>query len=129
MPIPIYEPSNRLAQIASRVMATHEAVQHLDDPQCRIAYQTSDEAKHKGTRLVYADTERIKAKYKAWMPYDFLITFYWPNCEYLSDEKLEQLMYHELLHVGFFDDGTFVLLPHDIEDFRDVVDRWGLDWL
>ena len=62
------------------------------------------------------------------MPFDFVITFYWPNCENMTEEKLEMLMYHELRHVGF-GDGTFTIIPHDVEDFRDVIDRWGLDWI
>jgi len=70
----------------------------------------------------------VSEKLKAFIPYDFIITFYWPNCETLSPEKLERLMYHELRHVGFAD-GKMFIVPHDIEDFRSIIDTWGFDWL
>ena len=124
-----YEQSERLAKIAAKVIAEHDNLNHLDDPECRIAYQTSDQAKKSNGKIVYADTERVKDKYKALMPYDFVITFYWPNCENLTEDKLEKLMYHELRHVGFTGDGTFTIIPHDVEDFRDVLDKWGFDWI
>lgn len=124
-----YEQSDRLSKIAAKVIAEYADLNHLGDPNCRIAYQTSDQAKKSGSKIVYADTERVKAKYKALMPYDFVITFYWPNCENLTEDKLEMLMYHELKHVGFDGDSSFTIIPHDVEDFRDVIDRWGVDWI
>ena len=124
-----YENSDRIAEIARKVIAENEKFHHLDDPNCRIAYQTADYAKINGQKIVYDDTERVKDKYKRFMPYDFVITFYWPNCEILSDEKLERLMYHELMHVGYDGESGYSIIPHDVEDFRDVIDHWGLDWL
>ena len=124
-----YEKSERLAKIAAQVIEKYDKVKHLDDENCRIAYQTSDLAKKSGQKIIYADTERVKDKYKVLMPYDFVVTFYWPNCENLTEEKLEKLMYHELRHVGFAGDGTFTIIPHDVEDFRDVIDTWGIDWI
>lgn len=124
-----YTSSERIAAIASKVISSNDGLRHLEDPRCRIAYQMSDQAKKSGNKIVYADTERVKDKYKAFMPYDFVITFYWPNCENLTNDKLEKLMYHELLHVGFAGEGSYSIIPHDIEDFRDVVDKWGIDWI
>ena len=124
-----YTPSARLAALAAKVISGHPNLQHLDDENCRIAYQTADFAKKSGEKLVYADTERVKDKYKGLMPWDFVVTFYWPNCEILTDDRLEKLMYHELRHVGFNGDGTYSIIPHDVEDFRDVIDTWGLDWI
>lgn len=124
-----YKPSERLSRMAASLIGDNENLKHLDDPRCRIAYQTSDRAKKSGNKIIYADTERVKGKYKALMPYDFVITFYWPNCENLTEEKLEKLMYHELRHVGFDGDGKFTIIQHDVEDFREVIDRWGIDWI
>lgn len=124
-----YKLDERLTQIAAKVIGQHDNLKHLDDPDCRIAYQLSSLAKKSGQKIVYADTERVKDKYKGIMPFDFVITFYGPNVENLTDARMERLMYHELRHVGFTGDGTFSIIPHDVEDFRDVVDAWGLDWL
>lgn len=41
------------------------------------------------------------------------------------------LILHELLHVGIDVDGneeSYRIIPHDIEDFRLVLERYGLDW-
>lgn len=124
-----YEQSERLSNMAAKVIADNDGLKHLSDPNCRIAYQTSNQAKKSNGKIIYADTERVKPKYKVFMPYDFVITFYWPNCENMTEEKLEKLMYHELKHVGFNGDCSFTIIPHDVEDFRDVVGRWGLDWI
>ena len=53
----------------------------------------------------------------------------------LLDEKARYLLvYHELLHVNIVydeqkDDYKFLLRKHDIEDFREIVDRHGVAWL
>ena len=59
-----YENSDRIAEIARKVIAENEKFHHLDDPNCRIAYQTADYAKINGQKIVYDDTERVKDKYK-----------------------------------------------------------------
>ena len=124
-----YEQSERLRQLAEKVIAENGCLQHLDDPRCRIAYQMSDQEKKSGQKTVFADTEKIKDKLKAFLPYDFVITFYEPNVANLTEEKMEHLMYHELRHVGFDEEVSFFIVPHDVEDFRDVIDTWGIDWI
>ena len=124
-----YMESKTLADLAASVIEEEARFQHLDDPKCRIAYQMSTQEKKSNGKTVYADTERIKDKLKAFIPYDFLITFYQPNVNGLDNEKMRRLMYHELCHVGFDMKGNYSILPHDVEDFRDVVDKWGIDWI
>ena len=67
------------------------------------------------------------------MPCDFTITVFEPNCTGMDDERISRLLYHELLHVGIKvnKDGEerYFVRPHDLEDFRACVDRWGADWL
>lgn len=124
-----YNYDEKLKRIAEKVIAENENLQHLDSPDVRIAFQMSSQEKRSLTKITYADTEKVKDKLKLFLPYDFIITFYKPNIENLTDDKLERLMYHELLHVGVNEDGRFFIIPHDIEDFRDVIDRWGVYWL
>lgn len=58
---------------------------------------------------------------------------YEPNCEGMDDEHMSRLLFHELLHVGIDvdEDGEerYSVRPHDLEDFRECVDRWGVDWI
>lgn len=124
-----YKQSDKLKTIAEKVIKSHERFAHLNSTDCRIAYQYSSDAKTSKDRLVYADTEVVKEKLKGLIPFDFIITFYEPNCQALSEEKMERLMYHELCHVGFKGLGKYSIISHDVEDFRVVIDTWGLDWI
>ena len=59
------------------------------------------------------------------------VSNYCPNVSGMSDEQMEILLYHELLHVGMDDTGEevkYIVNPHDVEDFRAVIDRYGIDW-
>lgn len=126
----IYTRSAMLEDLAQKCMETFSDLAHLDNPDCRIAYQFSNQEKESRNRIVYADVEKVKDKIKAFMRYDFLVTFYEPNCEGLDEEHMLRLMYHELKHIGFeAATDKFWIIPHDVEDFRDVIDRWGLDWI
>ncbi len=126
----LYTRSAMLCDLAQKCMETFDDVSHLDNPNCRIAYQFSDQEKESGSKIVYADVEKVKPKIKAFMPYDFLITFYEPNCRGLDEEHMIRLMYHELKHVGFDPEyDKLWVKPHDVEDFRDLIDMWGVDWL
>jgi hypothetical protein len=46
----------------------------------------------------------------------------------MDEHQLEILMEHELRHIGVADSGELVIEPHDIEDFRAIIDNYGLDW-
>ena len=74
----------------------------------------------------------IRKKYKWGIPCDFTITVFEPNVEGMTDEQMRILIFHELLHVGitFNSDGTesYFIVPHDLEDFKLIVDRYGTDW-
>ena len=126
----IYTRSAMLEDLAQKCMETFPDLAHLDNPDCRIAYQLSNQEKESRNRIVYADVEKVKDKIKAFMHYDFLVTFYEPNCEKLDEEHLMRLMYHELKHIGFDPaDDKFWMIPHDVEDFSVMIERWGLDWI
>ena len=120
---------NDLERLAKKVIKTYGDLKHLDDPQCRIVYQYCDKMKKSGGKIVLADTELVKDKIKAFCLADVLITVYQGSCSGLDDERMERLMYHELKHVGFEAPDKYWIIPHDLEDFRDVVDKWGVDWV
>ncbi|MCD8397549.1 MAG: hypothetical protein LUD12_10300 [Lachnospiraceae bacterium] len=125
----VYKKSEDLAKIGSKLIEEKEVFAHLRNPSCRIAYQECDTSKTNNGKTVYADTEKVKDKLKALLPYDFIITFYGDSLD-LSEETKEKLMYHELRHVGFEAETLkYSIIPHDIEDFKDVINQWGVDWI
>lgn len=125
----MYWESEELAKLGKKVIKTYGDLRHLDDPQCRIAYQYCDKEKKGKGKLVLADTELVKDKIKVFFKADFLITVYAGSCVGLDEERMERLMYHELKHIGYEAPDEFYIIPHDIEDFRSVVDKWGTDWV
>ena len=38
------------------------------------------------------------------------------------------VLFHELLHVGIKKDGTLFVRPHDLEDFKLVINKFDTDW-
>ena len=100
----------------------------ISEAKIRIAYVMSSKDKKKDDRLIYAECHKVKPLYQAFIPYDFIIVFYEPNTMLMTEEQKAVLMYHELLHVGMDENGALKIQPHDIEDFRVILDTYGMDW-
>ena len=129
----MYWQENDLEQLGINTIKKYPEFTILGDTDCRIKYLYCDKAKKSNGFEVYADTELVKEKYKVFLDADFIITFYMGNTESLDEKRMEILMYHELCHVGY-DPGQegqsrYRIIPHDIEDFRCVIKKWGLDWV
>ena len=127
-----YVKSDFIKSIAEELIEKHPDLAHIKECEPSIAYMEADYKKKKAGGVVYADCEKVKPKMREFMAYDYVITAYMPNCEDLSPNQWKILIYHELLHVGCKrdDDGSLVckIRPHNIEDFHEVVDRFGLYW-
>ena len=82
--------------------------------------------------MVEGECEKVQDKNKWGIPADFTITLYEPNLIGKSPEAIKRILFHELLHVGiiFCEDGSekYFIRDHDIEDFKECIDRWGTDW-
>ena len=97
----------------------------------RIGYLASNWEKKKSGRFVLGECIRVKDLYRPFVPHDFLIVIYRRNTIALTEKQMEILMYHELLHIGIDEAGEelkYVVNPHDLEEFRAVADRYGVDW-
>jgi hypothetical protein len=124
--------NEQYAEWGSELIASEDALIDIRNSHATIVYLSSDYAKTDKGRTVYGQCERVADKYKWGIPADFTITIFDPNVEGKSDEALRRIIFHELLHVGieFKDDGTeaYSVNPHDIEDFKYLIDRYGTDW-
>lgn len=95
----------------------------------RVGYCISDAEKKKGRdRYVFGECIKVQDTYTAWIPYDFIIVFYEQATDLLNDYQKEILMEHELMHIGLDPSGHLYIEQHDIDDFRPIIDRYGLDW-
>lgn len=123
-----YEQSNELEELIRQVIEENPELEALDVPAVRIVCQWCNQEKKSQGKRVYADTTVVQKKYKQFIDCDFVITFYRPNCDALDAEHMKRLAFHELLHCGYEDEKHFIV-PHDFEDFRECVNRWGADWI
>lgn len=117
--------------IANDLIATEECLKHLKASSVNIAYLSSDLEKKSNRREVYGQCEKVPDRYRWIIPYDFTITLFEPNIERLDDEQIRILLLHELMHIGIDVDGneeTYYVVAHDVEDFRDIIDKYGMDW-
>lgn len=118
--------TGELAELAVMVMENEPEMEHLE-VDCRIIFQRGSEEKITNGQTVYADCGKVPDKLKAFVPADYLITFY-ESSRQLTRDGMYVLMYHELMHIDT-DGERFRVRKHDVEEFRAVAARFGLDWI
>lgn len=125
------EPSEQYAKIANELIRKNKEFEDIRNFDVRIAFLASDKEKTKGQKLTYAECVKVDEKYQWTCPYDFMIIVYEPNVIGFTPKQLKILMRHELKHVGVDLSGyepKFNIVQHDIEDFKDILKKYGLDW-
>jgi hypothetical protein len=126
------EPSKDLRKLAENILSNKSILEKFPELQVikeyniKIGYVVSQENPG-GTKIKYADCRKLKWTYKAFLPFDFLITFYERNTELLNENQKKILMLHELKHVGVGEKGL-KLEEHDTEDFANILERYGIKW-
>jgi predicted metallopeptidase len=73
----------------------------------------------------YADTRAVKSPYSFLTELKFIITVYEPMVVSFSEAQLNMLIFHELLHI---DVDFQKLKKHNIEDFRELISAYGINW-
>ena len=120
------------AEIGKELIETEDALVDIANSNATIIYLSSEHKKTAGGKIIHAECEKISEKYKWGIPCDFTITVFEPNIEGFSEEQLRILIFHELLHVkiDFKEDGSegYSTNPHDLEDFKLIIDRYGTEW-
>ena len=120
--------SEEYTEIGHHLINTMPELEYIKNADVQIVFLASEHEKKAGGKLVFGQCERISEKYKWSIPADFTITVFERNIEDFDDFQLEILIFHELLHVGISPDGDFFVNPHDLEDFRAIIDRYGTGW-
>ena len=97
----------------------------------KIAWLESDQKKIKGRGIVHAECKKPEEWVQVFCKCDFVIIVYTENCMGMTDNQMRICLWHELLHVGM-EEGTaepkYMINPHDIEDFKEIINRFGLNW-
>lgn len=116
--------SEYYTQLAEELIRTEEKLGYLKNAPVRIVYLESTHKKRGKGKIIHGQCEKVLEKNKWGIPADFTITIFEPNVAGMSEDQLRVLLFHELLHIG----EDFELAPHDLEDFRYIIDRFGSDW-
>ena len=125
------EHNKRYRTIANRLLRTLPEFEDIRAAGVKIAYLSSDEPKKKDHRIIHAECCKVDDKYKWCCHYDFFIVVYEPNVSLFTGEQMEILIRHELHHVGIDytgDQPKFYIVPHDVEEFWEIINEHGLKW-
>lgn len=124
--------SKEYESIGLEAIKNEPSLQTLRNSACKIIYLLSDKAKTKGGNTVFAQCEKVPDKLQWAINADMLVVIFEPNVENFSREQKYALMHHELLHINvkYSKDGeeSYGTRPHDYEDFKEIIDKYGTDW-
>jgi hypothetical protein len=120
------EPNDEMKRLGEEIINRFPELQFIIVYGIKIGYVLSYENKS-GQKITFADCRKLGEVYKAYLPFDFIITFYYFNSEQLNENQKKILMLHELKHIQINERGLSVK-PHDIEDFKDILDKYGNEW-
>lgn len=120
-------------RIAEDLIQNEPELRYIKDSRVRIAYLESDQAKKADAdKLVLGECEKVQAKNKWAINYDFTITLFKNNLVGLTADQIRIVMFHELLHVGIEQgpdgDESHSVRKHDLEDFKLIIDKYGTEW-
>ena len=121
----------KYGNIARRLIRTLPELEDIKESDVRIAYLSSQEEKIKNHKIVFGECHKVAKTYDWCCPYDFFIVLYEPNIAEFTPDQIETLIRHELHHVGieYTDAGlSYYVVPHDVEEFWDIINDKGLDW-
>ena len=98
-----------------------------------IGYVVSEDAPERNGRATLADCIPIKKDHqRQFNHHDYLIKIYSPNVAYMNEAQKRILMEHELMHIKASEneDGELKIgiRHHDVEDFKEIVKKYGMDW-
>lgn len=120
------------AEIGMELIQSEPSLEDIKNSEITIMFLSSDMKKMEKGKLVLGQCEKIADKYKWGIPCDITITVFEPNIVGFTEEQLRILIFHELLHVdvtyGKNETEAYGTKPHDLEDFKEIIDRFGTDW-
>lgn len=120
------------SEIGRELIDSEDCLLDIRNSEATIIFLSSTHKKLEKGKTIFAQCEKISEKYKWGITCDFIITVFEPNVLNFTEEQIRILLLHELLHVKieFNGDGTesYSINPHDLEDFKLIIDRYGTEW-
>ncbi len=104
---------------------------HTDIATARVGVIWKEKASGDENNKVLATAHKVTDKQHACgVEYDFIIEIASDTWNGLDEKQRVALLFHELCHCGCETDEVsgehkFIIIKHDLEEFRDVVERYG----
>jgi hypothetical protein len=124
-----YEPAPDVQSLANKIIKIKPDLKWIleDDFIDSIGYVRSFVPKANKPD-VPADCRKVPGPFRAYIPFDILITVYEPCLHLLSENQFKILLYHELKHIGVNTDNELKVNDHDLKDFYVILRKYGIDW-
>ena len=128
--------SEKYEKIAMELIEKHPVLDDLkrfiEAKRIKLIFLESTKAKKSTQGVVHAECEKI-ADSKRWaIDADFVIVVYKPNVEIFTEAQLKVLLLHELMHIGVEvsekGDLKKYIVPHSVQDFRYILEKYGMNW-
>jgi predicted metallopeptidase len=118
----IRDGQGQIGPLADKLIQSVGCLEHLK--KFRIRFLFSNETIKSNGKDAWGKASKFSDKDRFLHPYHFLIIIsenFWKRHE----DKREPLLFHELLHCGENESGKPTIIPHDLEEFGEVVKRYG----
>lgn len=97
---------------------------HKELVNARIAYVMRKSLSARGG-TTWATAQRPGGLWRMLANFDFVVSINWTVWKELTYPQRAALLDHELEHCQRDDGGGWCLIPHDLEEFNIIVNRWG----
>jgi hypothetical protein len=112
----------QVLELANEIIAEH----HPDLEEFNIGFIFRSEASSSGGKRIIGQAAKAPAKLAPFMDLDGIVWLaldFWMNADALQKRALID---HELCHFEVNNAGELTLRGHDIEEFREIITRYGL---
>lgn len=114
-----------LVEIGATLIGTLPELQFLQDTE--IGYVWKKKGPIRSGKMIMAEVKKVGAREAFYSELEFVVILYAPHVAMLTNRQLEAAIYHELSHLMWDEENENVRLRgHDLEMFRDEVNRYGL---
>lgn len=119
-----FKAPDHVLDIVRRLIALyHEPLQDA-----RVGVIMRSEAPVTAGRYTLGAAEKVSTKAQVHVPYDFVIWLANDRFQMLAPLQREALIDHELMHCQWDMDKGASIRPHDVEEFTEVLERYGYWW-
>ena len=91
----------------------------------RIAFVFRSEEQEINGRIYLARVSKVPEKMQPFMEFDYIVWVSENRWINMSEKQREALIDHELCHMGLSNTGGWKIKLHEIEEFREILERYG----